>query len=75
MEFTDTRVDLSRVKNFKEANAAGYPADLIGVYVGEATIGLPPFIKKDPQNTNPPGVEVVGRDLLIGTGASQLHYH
>lgn len=63
--FTNAKVDLSRTKNIPEADAAGYATDFIGVYVQEASIGLPAFWTTDPAASN---VEIVGTNLLIGTG-------
>lgn len=65
LSFDNAKIDFSRSENISEATAAGYPPDFVGVYVGEAEIGLPPKlkIKKDGATA-----KIVGRDMLIGTG-------
>lgn len=65
LSFENAKIDFSRSENISEATAAGYPSDFVGVYVGEAEIGLPPKlkIKKDGATA-----KIVGRDMLIGTG-------
>lgn len=68
LEIDECKLDVSRKKNIPEATADGRPDDFVGVYVKEAKIGLPPFIKADAANPNPPTVEIVGKNLIIGTG-------
>ena len=65
IDFTNAKLDLSRNTNIPDADAAGYPIDFIGVYVQEASIGLPAFWNADPAASN---VHIIGKDLLIGTG-------
>lgn len=62
------KLDISRTRNIPEADADGRPNDFIGIYIEEITIGLPPFIKEDVANPNPPGVKIFGRKVLLGTG-------
>lgn len=66
--FTNAKLDLSAETNIAEATADGRPNSFKGVYIESATIGLPPFIKDDPDNPNPSGIEIVGKRLIIGTG-------
>lgn len=66
--FQNAKVDFSKETNIPEATADGRPNDFVGVFVEYIEIGLPPFIKDDAQNPNPPTVAIVGRNLLIGTG-------
>lgn len=66
--FTNAKLDLSKETNIPEATADGRPNSFKGVYIQEASIGLPPFVKDDPDNPVPVGVEIVGRNLIIGTG-------
>ncbi|MBT1689821.1 hypothetical protein, partial [Dawidia soli] len=69
IEFDNMKLDLSRKKNIPEALADGRPDDFIGVYIQEATIGLPPkLFQNNPDQGNPPEVAIKGRNLLIGTG-------
>lgn len=65
--FTNAKIDLSSETNIPEATADGRPDSFKGVYIEEASIGLPNFIKP-PNTANPVGVELVGRNLIIGTG-------
>lgn len=65
--FTNAKLDLSAETNIPEATADGRPNSFKGVYIETASIGLPPFIQEDPDNI-PVGVEIVGRNLIIGTG-------
>ena len=62
--FADAKIDFSRSENISEATAAGYPSDFVGVYVGEAEIGLPDGWAIGDNST----AKIVGRDMLIGTG-------
>lgn len=66
--FTNAKLDLSTETNIPEATADGRPNSFKGVYIQEASIGLPPFVKNDVDNPVPAGVEIVGRNLIIGTG-------
>jgi hypothetical protein len=66
--FQNAKLDLSEETNIAEATADGRPNTFRGVYIEQASIGLPPFVKDDPDNPVPIGVEIVGRNLLIGTG-------
>ena len=68
ISFTEAKLDLSRKRNIPEATADGRPDDFMGVFIKNLEIGLPPFIKDDAMNPNPPSVKIIGRDLLIGTG-------
>jgi hypothetical protein len=70
LEFADIKIDLSRTTNIAEADAEGRPADFMGVYVGNAVIGLPKkwFDAHQPASGNPVTLGIVGRALLIGTG-------
>ncbi len=65
--FDNMKLDLSRNKNIPEASAAGYPDDFVGVFVEKASIGLPEGWLKNDQAPNT-SVEIVGRNMLIGTG-------
>ena len=62
--FTEAKLDLSRQTNIPEADAAGYPTDFVGVYIQEASIGLPAFWV----DNSTTGFGIIGKDLLIGTG-------
>ena len=62
--FTNAYLDLSQKTNIPQADAAGYPTDFIGVFVEQATIGLPPFWTKTPNQS----IDITGKNLLIGTG-------
>ena len=62
--FTEAKLDLSRQTNIPEADAAGYPTDFVGVYIQEASIGLPAFW----MDNSTTGFGIIGKDLLIGTG-------
>jgi hypothetical protein len=70
LEFDDIKIDLSRTSNIAEADAEGRPADFMGVYIGNAVIGLPKkwFAAHQPASGNPVTLGIVGRALLIGTG-------
>lgn len=68
IDFTEAKLDISRTKNIPEANLDGRPNDFVGVFIRDLTIGLPPFIKPDAMNPNPPTVKIVGKNMLIGTG-------
>jgi len=68
LDFTGAKLDISRKKNIPEATADGRSDDFVGVFIKELNIGLPPFIKPDAMNPNPPTVKIVGRNMLIGTG-------
>ncbi|MDX6530204.1 MAG: hypothetical protein QOH41_2494 [Blastocatellia bacterium] len=66
--FTNMKLDLSRTTNIPEATADGRPVDFIGVYVQQATIGLP---KKWFKPLNPPstgGPQIIGTNIIMGTG-------
>jgi hypothetical protein len=65
--FTNMKLDLSRTTNIPEATADGRPVDFVGVYVEKATIGLPKKWFKQSSNTAP-GPQVIGTDIIIGTG-------
>jgi hypothetical protein len=64
LSFDNAKIDFSRSENISEATAAGYPPDFVGVYVGEAEIGLPDGWAIGDNST----AKIVGRDMLIGTG-------
>ncbi|MGZ8789319.1 MAG: hypothetical protein ACXW4P_13920, partial [Thermoanaerobaculia bacterium] len=64
IEIEGLKIDLSRTANIPEAIEDGRP-DFIGIYVQNATIGLPTFWKKD---KNVSTAEITGKRLLIGTG-------
>lgn len=64
LELHDMKLDLSRTKNIPEAIADGRPADFVGVYVKDGTIGFPAFWKSAPGST---GV-IKAHNLLVGTG-------
>lgn len=70
LEFADIKIDLSRTSNIAEADAEGRPADFMGVFIGNAVIGLPKKWFAQYQSTSgpPATLGIVGRDLLIGTG-------
>jgi hypothetical protein len=70
LEFDDIKIDLSRTTNIAEADAEGRPADFMGVYIGNAVIGLPKkwFDAHQPASGNPVTLGIVGRAVLIGTG-------
>ena len=65
LKISDAKMDLSDRRNIAEAEAAGYPADFMGVYVGQAEIGLPPkwFRQEEGQMLG-----LYGERMLIGTG-------
>ena len=65
LKISDAKMDLSDRRNIAEAEAAGYPADFMGVYVGQAEIGLPPkwFRQEEGQTLG-----LYGERMLIGTG-------
>jgi hypothetical protein len=65
IEIHDLKIDLSRTSNISEAEADGRPDDFVGVFVREATIGLPAFWQKDQASST---AEIKGKNLLIGTG-------
>ena len=62
--FTKAYLDLSQKTNIPQADAASYPTDFIGVFIEQATIGLPPFWTKTPNQS----IDITGKNLLIGTG-------
>ena len=66
IQFTDAKVDISRITNIPEATAAGYSDDFVGVFIGEAEIDLP--AKWNHDKTNPSSAVIKGRNLLIGSG-------
>ncbi|MBT1690864.1 hypothetical protein, partial [Dawidia soli] len=69
LEFENVKLDLSRTSSITEAADAGYSEDFVGVFIEEATIGLPPkLFQNNPDQANPPEVAIKGRNLLIGTG-------
>ena len=66
INFDGLKVDLSRTTNIPEADAEGRPVEFMGVYIQDATIGLPKkWFKQDPLNQT---LGIVGNNLLIGTG-------
>ncbi|MCK6640913.1 MAG: hypothetical protein L6Q81_12600 [Bacteroidia bacterium] len=67
---TGLKLDLSRTKNIPEATADGRPADFIGAYITEGTIGFPlNWNHNDPNSINDPSTgELFVDNLLIGTG-------
>ena len=65
LRITDAKMDLSDRRNIAEAEAAGYPADFMGVYVGLAEIGLPvKWFRQEEGQT----LGLYGERMLIGTG-------
>ncbi len=60
--FNDLKLDLSKDRNIPEATAAGYDNDFVGVYVGNAEIGLPKSWFPNAQ------ISLKGKEMLIGTG-------
>ncbi|MCO5253753.1 MAG: hypothetical protein M9892_05220 [Bacteroidetes bacterium] len=62
LEFTNAKIDLSDSTNIPEAEADGR-TEFKGVYIEEATIGLP----KDWADNSTGVVEIKGKELLIGT--------
>ncbi|MCX6185688.1 MAG: hypothetical protein NTU43_01665, partial [Bacteroidetes bacterium] len=62
--FTNAKLDFSRDSNIPEADADGRPKDFIGVYVQEATIGLPPSFTFGSGSS----ASIKGKNILIGTG-------
>lgn len=64
LEVIGAKLDLSETRNIPEADADGRPKDFKGVYVTEATIGLPKFFSNSSGST----ANIIGRNLLIGTG-------
>jgi hypothetical protein len=64
--FNDMKLDLSRTTNIPEATADGRPLDFVGVYVQTATIDLPKKWFK--ASTNPSTTQIVGTNIIIGTG-------
>jgi hypothetical protein len=65
--FTGMKLDLSRTTNIPEATADGRPVDFVGVYVQQATIGLPKKWFKA-SSTTTPGPKIVGTGIILGTG-------
>lgn len=65
VEFIDVKLDLSRSNNIPEAIADNRPADFIGAYITEGTIGFPAFWNHDDENSTG---QIVARNLLVGTG-------
>jgi hypothetical protein len=65
--FDNMKLDLSRTTNIPEATADGRPTDFVGVYVQQATIGLPKKWFKQSSNSAP-GPKIIGTDIIIGTG-------
>ena len=63
--FTKAKLDLSKLTNIPEADAAGYPTDFVGLYIQDAVIEFTRFGDEDPNRTS---VALSGQDLLIGTG-------
>lgn len=73
LEFNEAKLDFSRTSNIPEATADGRPDDFVGVFVKDATIGLPAFWKNnDKDNQTDPEKRstavIKGKNLLIGTG-------
>jgi hypothetical protein len=63
INITNAKIDLSNSTNIPEADAEERPNSFKGVFIEEISIGLPPGWTSGPSN-----VEIIGRDLLIGTG-------
>lgn len=61
---TNAKLDLSTTTNIAEATADGRPPEFVGVFIENATIKLPPFLQQQPGSSG----QLVGRNLLIGTG-------
>jgi hypothetical protein len=66
--FTNMKLDLSRTTNIPEITADGRPADFVGVYVQQATIGLPKQWFKQSSNVSPTQPQIIGKNIIIGTG-------
>lgn len=67
LDFDNVKLDLSRNSNIPEANRDGRGNAFMGVYIGDATIGLPQrwfSSEENPETT----LQLAGHDLLIGTG-------
>jgi hypothetical protein len=65
--FTNMKLDLSRTTNIPEATADGRPNDFVGVYVQQATIGLPKKWFKQSSNSAA-GPKIIGTNIIFGTG-------
>jgi hypothetical protein len=65
ISFTDVKLDLSTKTNIPEADAAGYPVDFVGAYIGHASVILNGFGSED---LNHSSVSLVVNNFLIGTG-------
>ena len=65
VEFAGLKIDLSRDSNIPEANIDNRPENFMGVYASKAAITLPKNWFNNVDNTT---LQVVGRNLLIGTG-------
>lgn len=65
IELNQVKLDLSRSKNIPEAIADGRPADFMGVYIQDGTIGFPAFWNHDDANSTG---QITARNLLVGTG-------
>lgn len=63
--FTDAKLDLSRKTNIPEADAAGYSADFMGLYVKHAVIGFNKFGEDHKEKLS---AKIIADELLIGTG-------
>jgi hypothetical protein len=71
--FDNMKLDLSRTTNIPEATADGRPEDFVGVYVQQATIGLPKKWFKSSPTTS--AVQIVGSDIILGTGGFSGKIH
>jgi hypothetical protein len=65
ISFTNVKVDFSRTRNIPEATADGRPDDFVGVFIEEASIGLPPKWFKQQSGTT---LEIYGEKIIAGTG-------
>lgn len=64
VEFSGAKVDLSKTKNIPEADADGRSVEFNGVFVQDATIGLP---DEWTRSASSGAIIIKGTDLLIGT--------
>ncbi len=65
--FTDAKLDLSRNSNLPEIDRDGRTRDFVGVFVEEASIGLPSSLW-NVLGSEGARARLVGRNLIIGTG-------
>lgn len=68
LELERIKLDLSRTSNIPEADADGRPADFIGAYITEGTIGFPTDWGHNEDEENESSGELFVSNLLVGTG-------